>query len=283
MKSQGKYSIVSKVTGKGLFIASLLLLSAPALAVVSYTFTKTPTNGIGSVGVQAQFTYTITNTGTEPLTAQQLEDPLPGTGVVDWSTSSPECAVGGAFPGPQVLTCDLSTLLLNGNQNIPTVEGIPNACIVLESTATVDPDNAEVKTATGKITIPCPATAMFVVGDVEPHGVGADVYFWGSQWWKNNQMSGFVANGTSSFKGYASNSTGQCGGTWVSRVGNTAPPPDLISSSIMVIVTDTVTKNGPDLGGNIKQILVVTPAGGYGPAPGHKDHGVVTQIVCSQQ
>jgi hypothetical protein len=154
----------------------------------------------------------------------------------------------------------------------------------LTSTATLDVGQEGLAdlhlTGPGTITVACPSRAMFVIGDVEPHAVGSDVYFWGSQWWKNNQMSGLVANGTASFKGYASDSDDQCGGTWVSRVGNTAPPPDFIADSIRVIVTSTVGKSGPNISGTIVQILNVTPAGGYGPAPGHKDHGIVTSVEC---
>src|SRR6185503_9082517 len=76
---------------------------------------------------------------------------------------------------------------------------------------------------------------LFVIGDVEPHGIGNVVNFWGAQWWKNNSMSGVVSNGVASFKGYATEA-GTCGGTWVSRPGNSSNPPDVIPDQVAVIV-----------------------------------------------
>jgi hypothetical protein len=122
---------------------------------------------------------------------------------------------------------------------------------------------------------------LFVIGDVEPHGLGVNVNWWGSQWWKNNFMSGKVDNGVASFKGYASNSDTFCGGNWISRVGNSPPPVSAVGATLAIIVTPTVLKIGPDIGGTIQQILIVTNDGGYGPAPGHDGNGVVLQVLCS--
>jgi hypothetical protein len=123
---------------------------------------------------------------------------------------------------------------------------------------------------------------LFVIGDTEPHGIGTNVYFWGSQWWKNNTMSGFVAKGVASFKGYASEA-GTCGDEWISRVGNSPPPPQTIASQIGIIVTTTVGKFGPDIGGDILQILLVDVDPGYGPNPGHKGTGTVVGVLCTAQ
>jgi hypothetical protein len=130
-----------------------------------------------------------------------------------------------------------------------------------------------------------PLIPVFVIGDVEPHAVGNVVNFWGAQWWKNNIMSGFVGPGASraSFKGFATRSTLLCGGTWESRPGNSPPPPATIPADIAVVVTSTVVKDGPDLSGDIKQIVVVHQDGGYGPNPGHAGNGRVTSIVCPSQ
>jgi len=129
-----------------------------------------------------------------------------------------------------------------------------------------------------------PLLPVFVIGDVEPHAVGNIVNFWGAQWWKNNIMSGITSPGTSraSFKGFASRAELLCGGVWESRPGNSAPPPDVIAADIAVVVTSTVVKDGPNLGGNIKQVVVVHHDGGYGPNPGHAGNGRVVSIVCTQ-
>ena len=125
-----------------------------------------------------------------------------------------------------------------------------------------------------------PLGATFVIGDVEAHGLGSNVNFWGAQWWKNNFMSGPVSNGVASFKGYAVEADVVCGGVWSSRPGNSSNPPSVIPDNVLVIVTSTVLKSGPDISGNIKELLIVKQDGGYGPNPGHAGNGPVTQIIC---
>ena len=129
-----------------------------------------------------------------------------------------------------------------------------------------------------------PLLPVFVIGDLEPHAVGNVVYFWGAQWWKNNIMSGLTIPGTSraSFKGFATSAELLCGGVWKSRPGNSPPPPDTIPANIAVVVTSTVIKDGPNLSGDIREIVVVSQDGGYGPNPGHAGKGQVTSIVCPQ-
>ncbi|MGZ3396578.1 MAG: ice-binding family protein [Usitatibacter sp.] len=126
---------------------------------------------------------------------------------------------------------------------------------------------------------------VFVIGDVEPHAVGAVVNFWGAQWWKNNVMSGITSPGASraSFKGFATRAEILCGHFWESLPGNSSSPPATIAADIAVVVTSTVIKNGPNLSGDIKEIVLVHQDGGYGPNPGHAGSGVVTSIVCTQQ
>jgi len=128
-----------------------------------------------------------------------------------------------------------------------------------------------------------PLLPVFVIGDVEPHAVGNVVNFWGAQWWKNNVMSGLTSPGASraSFKGFATRAEIVCGGSWESLPGNSSSPPATIAADIAVVVTSTVVKNGPNLGGDIKEIVLVHQDGGYGPNPGHAGNGVVTSIVCT--
>ena len=125
-----------------------------------------------------------------------------------------------------------------------------------------------------------PATPLFVIGDVEAHGVNDVVNFWGAQWWMNNQMSGQVANGVASFKGFASSADNFCGGAWTTQPGNSSNPPETIPSDFVIIVTSKVLKNGSTISGDIKQIIVVHQDGNYQDNPGHPGSGTVTSIFC---
>jgi len=131
-----------------------------------------------------------------------------------------------------------------------------------------------------EVTIP-----LFVIGDLTNHSIADVVYFWGSQWWKNNPMSLFSTKGWESFKGFAGTvdptpSNGAPCGTWNSRVGNSPPPPATIPDLVGIIVTDKVIKDGPGERGNILQILIVHSDGNYAPNPGHVGAGPVVSIVC---
>jgi len=130
-----------------------------------------------------------------------------------------------------------------------------------------------------------PLLAVFVIGDVEPHAVGNVVNFWGAQWWKNNVMSGPTSPGASraSFKGFATSAEILCGHFWQSLPGNSSSPPATLAPDIAVIVTSTIIKNGPNISGDIKEVVLVHQDGGYGPNPGHAGSGVVTSIVCPQE
>jgi len=121
---------------------------------------------------------------------------------------------------------------------------------------------------------------MFVIGDVEAHGIGATVNFWGAQWWKNNTMSGLVSSGVASFKGYATTADDFCGGVWSTRPGNSSNPPAVIPDEIAIIVTSKVVKSGSAISGDIREILIVQHDGGYMSNPGHAGNGEVTRIVC---
>ncbi len=85
----------------------------------------------------------------------------------------------------------------------------------------------------------------FAIGDLDAV-VGNKVNFWGSQWWKNNHLSGGRA--PASFKGFV-NCTNpnppNCGGTWTSDPGNSGHPPDTVPADMTVIVSSLITKIGP--------------------------------------
>lgn len=132
-----------------------------------------------------------------------------------------------------------------------------------------------------------PPTPLFVIGDVEDHGIDDVVNFWGAQWWKNNLMSETTNPpnpsdpGFQSFKGFASSADNFCGGVWSSQPGNSSDPPKTIPSDLAIIVTSKVNKSGNGISGNIKEIVIVHQDGNYMDNPGHPGGGPVTHIYCT--
>lgn len=124
-----------------------------------------------------------------------------------------------------------------------------------------------------------PQGGQFVIGDLVNQAGGVTVNFWGSQWAKNNPMSG--GPGSNAFKGFENgNALPTCGSTWTSQPGNSSNPPATMPQYMAVIVSSSITKNGSVITGNIQRIIVVKTNPGYGPNPGHWGTGQVVAIVC---
>ena len=122
----------------------------------------------------------------------------------------------------------------------------------------------------------------FVIGDVSAGTptVGRQVNFWGSQTWKTNQFSG-VNNAPASMKGYIDNAPSYtCGAAWTSNPGNSSNPPSTIPVNMLVVVASSITQSGSTESGNIKHLVVVSTAAGYGPAPGHDGYGKIIATIC---
>jgi hypothetical protein len=124
-----------------------------------------------------------------------------------------------------------------------------------------------------------PGGGTFLVGD-RGASEGATVTFWGSQWWKQNTLSGGVA--PSAFKGFATSpATPRCGLAWSTGPGNSPPPPaGPLPAYMAVIVTGAATQSGSSISGSIEHVVVVRPNAGYQPDPGHPGSGVVVATVC---
>jgi concanavalin A-like lectin/glucanase superfamily protein/thrombospondin type 3 repeat protein len=124
-----------------------------------------------------------------------------------------------------------------------------------------------------------PNGGQFVIGDLVNQAGGVTVNFWGSQWSKNNPMSGGA--GPKGFKGFESgNALPTCGSTWMSQPGNSSNPPATIPQYMAVIVSSSITQNGSVISGNIQRILVVKTNPGYDGNPGHAGTGQVVAIIC---
>ena len=120
-------------------------------------------------------------------------------------------------------------------------------------------------------------SGSFVVGDRSATG---SVTFWGSQWAKSNSLSGGAAD--NSFKGFAvSPATPQCGGTWTTDPGNSAPPPrGPLPAYMAVAVTSKTAKSGKTISGNVVHVVIVKTNPGYDANPGHPGTGTVVATVC---
>jgi hypothetical protein len=128
-----------------------------------------------------------------------------------------------------------------------------------------------------------PSSGAFVIGDVSAGAptMGTTVNFWGSQFWKNNVLSG-VNNAPASMKGYIDNAptTYACGVNWTSDPGNSSHPPSTVPVNMLVVVSSTITQNGSTESGNIKHLVVVHVAPGYAGNPGHEGWGQIIATIC---
>jgi Bacterial Ig-like domain (group 3) len=139
-----------------------------------------------------------------------------------------------------------------------------------------------------------PASASSSVEVVAPTGAGAfviadnsagsptagrAVYFWGSQWWKSNSLSGGPA--PSAMKGFADSPAAiTCGSTWTTHPADGSSPPASIPNRIAVIVSNDISKSGSTISGTIVHIVTVEVAPGYSPAPGHVGTGTIVSTLC---
>lgn len=129
-----------------------------------------------------------------------------------------------------------------------------------------------------------PVRGDFAIGNITSTSATPStvVTFWASDWYLRNQLSGGVA--PTDFKGFTatlSSTPPVCGGSWITRTGNSPPPPNGPLPSYMgVIVTSLVTKSGSNLRGNIVHIVVVTTNPGFQPSPGHDGTGKIVAIYC---
>ena len=128
------------------------------------------------------------------------------------------------------------------------------------------------------------AHGSFVIGD-QNATIGnvvtfSDVEWWGSNWWRENALSGGPA--PSAFKGFANSSPSppQCGETWTTNTGNSSGPPATVPEYMEVIGASKITQSGSTISGNAPEVVIVKTNPGYLPNPGHKGTGKLMAIVC---
>ena len=134
-------------------------------------------------------------------------------------------------------------------------------------------------TATSTITVFAVAAGggAFVISDRATTGT---VTFWSPQWARANPVAGGRAADT--FKGYAKlPATPSCGTAWSTDPGNSGPPPAApLPAYIAVIVTNTVTRSGSQVGGPTSHLVLVRTNPGYNPATGGAGTGTVVATIC---
>ncbi|MGB7070197.1 MAG: thrombospondin type 3 repeat-containing protein [Pyrinomonadaceae bacterium] len=202
--------------------------------------------------------------------------------------------------------CDNCPATSNEDQTDTDADGVGDACDNCGLTANPDQADADAD-GVGDACDNCPLTAnpaqadldgdgvgdfctpfrfaeggAFVIGNLVPLGPLAPVYFWGSQWSQNNPMTG--GPGPNAFKGFEnSNDSPDCLETWTTNPGNSPPPPASIPQNMGLIVSSTVTKNGPTISGNVRALVIVKTDPGYSNNPGHIGTGKVIAILCPAQ
>ncbi|HEX7153857.1 MAG TPA: Ig-like domain-containing protein [Thermoanaerobaculia bacterium] len=133
-------------------------------------------------------------------------------------------------------------------------------------------------------------STSFVVwgGNTAGLKLGERVNFWGAQWDKQVLQGEYAAN--TSFKGMADpvdeihvcqpkatakTLTPDC---WVSKGGQTWPPPVSVPAYIEVIVSTAIAKKGNDIYGNIAAAAVVKVET-YGDTPGKPGFGTIVAVI----
>lgn len=232
----------------------------------SLTVAKSSTTTlVSAVGQVVPYSYLVTNTGSVALSGINVSD-----NNVD---SAPSCP-GTSLSVGASMTCTA--------QHTATVGDLAAGKVANVVTVTSN----EAADATDHLSIPAALPGyggMFVVGDltVGPvnQSIGKSVTFWGAQWWKLNQLSG--GTGPAAFKGFEDSPPAPtCGVNWTADPGNSTPPPASIPGYIAIIVSSTVTKNGPVIGGDTQHVVIVKTDPGYEGNPGHAGTGTIAAVVC---
>lgn len=178
--------------------------------------------------------------------------------------------------------CDNCRAKPNPDQIDSDHDGIGNNCDNCPGTPNADQRDTNAD-GIGDVCTPFqfPDNARFVVGDLANLSPGVTVYFWGSQWARNNRLSSGAA--PASFKGFVDTpDSPSCGGNWLSRPGNSSNPPATVPEYMAVIVASRVQQDGSVISGDVKKIIVVKTNPGYGPSPGHPGTGQVVAILCGE-
>ncbi|HEU5271331.1 MAG TPA: PKD domain-containing protein, partial [Jatrophihabitans sp.] len=183
------------------------------------------------------------------------------TATIDWGDGTP--ATSGMVAGPTG-----GPFTVSGDHSYSTLG---------YKTITIHITDVGGSTATAVDHLLLYATSGFVIGDLNS-AVGAQVSYWGAQWWKLNSLSGGSA--PAAFKGYQDSTGGDIAATtWTSRPGNSSGPPATVPAFISVIVASQVSQDGSTINGDAPHIVIVQTDPGYAANPGHAGQGTVVAQV----
>ncbi|MCW2867107.1 MAG: hypothetical protein JWR20_1295 [Marmoricola sp.] len=115
---------------------------------------------------------------------------------------------------------------------------------------------------------------------------GTLLNFWGSQWSRNNQLSGAPA--PASYKGFVSSpptrssapSTCPTAGAFTTEPGSSGAAPAAVPAYMAVMLASQVTKDGSTVSGGAAHWVVVKTRSGYGPSAGNDGWGTVVAGLC---
>ena len=251
---------------------------APVVNNADLEISKTDSPDPVLVGGQLVYTITVKNNGPHIALDVVVTDTLPAS--VTYVSDTDTCNTA-ALP---VLTCSLGDLTSGSTRSFTiTVTVGSSGTGTITNTASVsgvanDPTPSNNSATAETLVYAFPAGGgTFVVGDQSATGA---VTFWGSQWWRQNSLSGGAA--PPSFKGFALNPTiPSCGTGWSTDPGNSAPPPAPPLPAFMgVIVTSSTSKSGQQVSGDTVHLVVVRTDPGYNADPAVPGTGTVVAQIC---
>jgi hypothetical protein len=257
-QTPGPYSVEAKFAGAGLF--------QPSSASAPFTITKEETT-LSYIGPTV-----IANNTTVQLSGILLEDgavPIVGRQVAFTIGSGVTAQTCSGTTGP------------TGSASCPILVNQPPGPGVVSAQFAGDAYYLASSASANTLVFVFLDHGSFVLGD-QTAVVGPNtVTFWGATWSSQNALSGGSA--PPSFKGFASNiSTNPpvCTDTWTSGPGASSNPPNTLPPYMGVVVSNTITKSGPTISGNVPAIVVVKTNPGYAPNPGHPGTGTVLAVYC---
>ena len=160
----GAYQWVVHYSGDPLHSASSGACGDPTeqVAVVVTELTKTADHAVVSAGSPIGFTVTLHNPGPLPASGLAVTDALPAGSGLTWSIAGQQgpatCSITGAPPA-QTLDCGTFTLAAGESQTVHlTSPTSPQACMVVDNTATASSPVTGDATAEDTVTVQCPTT-----------------------------------------------------------------------------------------------------------------------------